>query len=293
MRRRSGFTLIELLVVIAIIAILAAILFPVFAQAREKARSASCLSNTKQLGLATMQYIQDFDECYPISIYSPDLTTASPAHVVSVMDEIYPYMKSIQILQCPSAPQQYNYVTQVENACSAAGISCIPVATSNFTYGSFIFNITVIADGPGPGTRSNGLPNPNQFTGNYRPIQTDATVNFPADTPLWEDGAFDSQLNTPIFARHNNTANVAYVDGHSKAFHEQYNTNPQVYDSSIAMYDDQWYIVAGPFRCPNSIAGSGTQALLTNDQLYGLVRDPTCLAPSADSNLSCVYDTRE
>ena len=59
---KSGFTLIELLVVIAIIAILAAILFPVFAQAREKARQASCLSNLKQLALASMQYIQDYDE---------------------------------------------------------------------------------------------------------------------------------------------------------------------------------------------------------------------------------------
>src|SRR5918911_1001893 len=63
--RASGFTLIELLVVIAIIAILAAILFPVFAQAREKARMVACLSNTKQIGLAVMQYVQDYDETYP------------------------------------------------------------------------------------------------------------------------------------------------------------------------------------------------------------------------------------
>src|SRR5260221_8538249 len=64
--KRHGFTLIELLVVIAIIAILAAILFPVFAQAREKARAISCLSNCKQIGLATMMYIQDYDETYPL-----------------------------------------------------------------------------------------------------------------------------------------------------------------------------------------------------------------------------------
>jgi prepilin-type N-terminal cleavage/methylation domain-containing protein len=69
-RRKSGFTLIELLVVIAIIAILAAILFPVFAQAREKARTASCLSNLKQIGLATMMYSQDYDERYPPGYYT-------------------------------------------------------------------------------------------------------------------------------------------------------------------------------------------------------------------------------
>src|SRR5438270_590910 len=72
-RGRSGFTLIELLVVIAIIAILAAILFPVFAQARDKARSTQCLSNNKQIALAFMQYIQDYDETFPASRFTTDL----------------------------------------------------------------------------------------------------------------------------------------------------------------------------------------------------------------------------
>jgi len=95
--QRSGFTLIELLVVIAIIAILAAILFPVFAQAREKARQASCTSNLKQIGLAEMQYVQDYDEIYSGSYintnngreYYPEL--------------IYPYTKNRQIYQCPDS----------------------------------------------------------------------------------------------------------------------------------------------------------------------------------------------
>src|SRR5215203_4948042 len=76
---RRGFTLIELLVVIAIIAILAAILFPVFAQARESARMTSCLSNMKQLSLGMMMYVQDYDEKFPGSrIFCADLTTGQP-----------------------------------------------------------------------------------------------------------------------------------------------------------------------------------------------------------------------
>src|SRR5579862_1797833 len=78
-RTDKGFTLIELLVVIAIIAILAAILFPVFAQAREKARQASCLSNAKQIGLAILLYAQDYDETYPPGSYEdPARTSPTP-----------------------------------------------------------------------------------------------------------------------------------------------------------------------------------------------------------------------
>ena len=91
MRRCKGFTLIELLVVIAIIAILAAILFPVFARAREKARQASCLSNEKQLALGLLMYCQDYDEQMPAS---DDWATV-----------IYPYIRNSEILNCPSVEQ--------------------------------------------------------------------------------------------------------------------------------------------------------------------------------------------
>ena len=87
--QRKGFTLIELLVVIAIIAILAAILFPVFAQAREKARQTSCLSNEKQIGLAILQYTQDYDEKFPLSNYMQDLTTKEQLYTA-----VEPYVKA-------------------------------------------------------------------------------------------------------------------------------------------------------------------------------------------------------
>lgn len=98
-RRSSseGFTLIELLVVIAIIAILAAILFPVFARARENARRASCQSNLKQIALGFKQYLQDYDEKYP----QVD-TDAAPTGANGWSIQLQPYLKSVQIFQCPS-----------------------------------------------------------------------------------------------------------------------------------------------------------------------------------------------
>ena len=103
MKTRHGFTLIELLVVIAIIAILAAILFPVFARAREKARQASCQSNLKQIGLAFAMYAQDYDERMPRgSGY------VAPTTIQATYGEWYitlePYIKNTQIYNCPSAP---------------------------------------------------------------------------------------------------------------------------------------------------------------------------------------------
>lgn len=100
-RNRLGFTLIELLVVIAIIAILAAILFPVFAKAREKARQATCTSNCKQANLAVMQYVQDYDETFPIAFCCPSPRPANWT-TYGTLSALEPYMKSWQALKCPS-----------------------------------------------------------------------------------------------------------------------------------------------------------------------------------------------
>jgi prepilin-type N-terminal cleavage/methylation domain-containing protein/prepilin-type processing-associated H-X9-DG protein len=102
--KRRGFTLIELLVVIAIIAILAAILFPVFAQAREAARKTQCASNSKQMGLATMMYAQDYDGGYP-SVYDDQ---SYPGQRIIWADKIRPYIKNRQIFACPSGPNNVN-----------------------------------------------------------------------------------------------------------------------------------------------------------------------------------------
>ena len=112
---RRGFTLIELLVVIAIIAILAAILFPVFAKAREKARTSSCTNNTKQMSLAMLQYAQDYDEKFSMLGNGSQLTPVIPGDNVfnynpapynifyrSWASNIYPYIKNTQVYRCPS-----------------------------------------------------------------------------------------------------------------------------------------------------------------------------------------------
>jgi prepilin-type N-terminal cleavage/methylation domain-containing protein/prepilin-type processing-associated H-X9-DG protein len=138
-RTRRAFTLIELLVVIAIIAILAAILFPVFARARENARRASCMSNLKQIGLGVMQYVQDYDEKYPIAWYGPSYPggyqtelqtepgtpgayfkqctsgTCGLANWLTWKDMIFPYVKSVQIFKCPSSTDAEYYPDYILN----------------------------------------------------------------------------------------------------------------------------------------------------------------------------------
>jgi len=104
-KQNKAFTLIELLVVIAIISILASILFPVFARARENARRTSCLSNLKQIGIGIMMYTQDYDEKFPVAWRTKNIkfpyNDFTSSHVTWV-DEIYLYINNLQVFQCPS-----------------------------------------------------------------------------------------------------------------------------------------------------------------------------------------------
>ena len=113
-QRRSAFTLIELLVVIAIIAILAAILFPVFAQARDKARQTACLSNLKQVGTALMMYVQDYDETLPAAPYNSIIT--DPLFVAPNnwnwalwVPKLEPYVKNYDVFACPNGLKTGGY----------------------------------------------------------------------------------------------------------------------------------------------------------------------------------------
>ncbi|MFQ6131509.1 MAG: prepilin-type N-terminal cleavage/methylation domain-containing protein [Armatimonadota bacterium] len=237
MLRRSnhgpGFTLIELLVVIAIIAVLAAILFPVFAQAREKARQASCLSNLKQLGMAMAMYADDHDEIMPIAYYFSagwsdeyawdfhlDWTTSPPTATLGLLG---PYTRNGQINSCPTFHEE------------AWG-------RPHTGYG---YNTTYIGHG--------------QFEPDPVPAAV-SQIKYPAETALLADSAFvsggsiaaNNYLRAPgdpsyawigpnVHFRHVNAANVAYCDGHVKAATERFNVSPADGQCADLSADDSAY----------------------------------------------------
>lgn len=166
-RRRCGFTLIELLVVIAIIAILAAILFPVFAQAREKARQIACLSNTKQLGLAALQYAQDYDET-EVPLCQDPRVGARADYCYSYatphwMDLIYPYVKSIGVYTCPDRTGDnsdtvfgHTYKASTSNWSTLVTPNRNP-RTGRWNYGTYALNTTYSTYGGGSALAGSSL----------------------------------------------------------------------------------------------------------------------------------------
>jgi prepilin-type N-terminal cleavage/methylation domain-containing protein/prepilin-type processing-associated H-X9-DG protein len=213
--RKSGFTLIELLVVIAIIAILAAILFPVFAKARETARAASCKSNLKQISAGWMMYVQDYDERTPLNWWSdtpcaPNATGSRGAQPI-MFRRIQPYVKNNGVLLCPSdgAPARGDDGVDANSGCGTGNVV--------FSYSS--------------SDESGGLGDPGLGLGQGAPM---SAFERPASMYL----AFDSQryygtpennidsfgwmprnngVNADFVSRHNGQVNVAYADGHVKA----------------------------------------------------------------------------
>ena len=209
-RRHAGFTLIELLVVIAIIAILAAILFPVFAQAREKARSVSCLSNNKQIGTAIYMYVQDYDETFPMNFY---MGQNGPAPCVSVVwVNLVPYIKNVQCYVCPSNPTALNFPL----AMSVIGFPPPCPSSPPINYISYFPNFALVDWGD-----PSNVFGPN----NGRPVKTLASLEFPSDTAVFYDStgtlpdAYFSIMDEPIQVRHSGAINAGFADGHAKVVH--------------------------------------------------------------------------
>jgi len=234
-----GFTLIELLVVIAIISILAAILFPVFATAREKARQTACLSNLKQIGLAMAQYTEDYDETYPMLTYSVSPWTEWP-------DIVMPYIKSKAVMLCPddqvtvhsgnvAYPVSYAYnINFASTSTGTAGLTLSQVAIPGATI--------LIAD-------SGATPTPGVDPSQWPPIQNPNAEPIilldwhTMDTTLGAGatGAYNTSLYTPPVQRHTGMTltNIIWADFHVKSkpvnqiFVNSYNTrSPCFYPSA-------------------------------------------------------------
>jgi prepilin-type N-terminal cleavage/methylation domain-containing protein/prepilin-type processing-associated H-X9-DG protein len=183
--RRTGFTLIELLVVIAIIAILAAILFPVFAQAREKARAISCLSNMKQIGLGLAMYVQDYDETMPSAFIcasdvngSTDNSCATGSGVVSYEYQLNPYIKNKAIFVCPSdsIPRTNQGAEFVDGQdCTPSAANCV-TGKQIRSYG-YIGNVDTVQ-----GDTAGQTPDPNTGMSAWGSGYNIASFDAPADT---------------------------------------------------------------------------------------------------------------
>lgn len=184
---RRGFTLIELLVVIAIIAILAAILFPVFARARAKARQASCLSNVKQLGLAGTMYVQDYDEMFPIGVGG--LTAGGPFW--TAIELVEPYVRNRQLRFCP------------DDKLGSVDFSMLP-GVDRYSYGWNRAAFGYLVPGR-PGVAPKAL----------------SEIEYPSETTGFWDGHLIG-MAVYVDHRHNEGANVSFLDGHAK-WHQRNN----------------------------------------------------------------------
>lgn len=209
MSRNRGFTLIELLVVIAIIAILAAILFPVFSKARENARKATCQSNLRQIANAVLMYAQDYDE------FLPRTYTAAGQARYSFMQRIEPYTKTVGVFDCPNQPVKAIFAYNGERSypfiwygyhMSAFQRPADTVMTLDFTPNVWLNAWKLYL--PSTPASSNGGYRPDPLDGSQYPVWGATGRSDP--TAYWRYFGFCT--------RHNGMGNVAFMDGHVKAY---------------------------------------------------------------------------
>lgn len=242
-RRRSGFTLIELLVVIAIIAILAAILFPVFAKAREKARQITCASNEKQIGLGILQYVQDYDETFPKS--------NTPTNVLCWAQQIMPYEKSADVFKCPDNPDgaRFNPTNQwtahpndtwMGRSDWSPGAPPVPIS---YGYNNLI-GACNIANWGGSGPEApRRLADVNEVASKV--LVAERTGRDNQDGMGWADWD-GTQFADQGFAGHTKRMNVAFVDGHVKSMNPVDQIQPL---NMWGCYRDNYVTAQYPTKC--------------------------------------------
>jgi prepilin-type N-terminal cleavage/methylation domain-containing protein/prepilin-type processing-associated H-X9-DG protein len=262
----TGFTLIELLVVIAIIAILAAILFPVFAQARENARRTACLSNLKQIGLAYVQYTEDFDEMTPTVDKTPIVCTNNPVCVdqtstttyLNIYGVLEPYIKSWQVLDCPDRSNTWTtpatYSADSKSATGNDPYDCNDNLNPTNTCTGYGYNDGIVTDhgyglvvgqqnDPAGKTLRGGV-NISQINSEANMVafgesqtKKDSSCAFDADTQYMIPGNNASVISTAKL-RHGGMENYCFVDGHAHF---------------IRMAEFVWTPSGGGFTCPQTI----------------------------------------
>jgi prepilin-type N-terminal cleavage/methylation domain-containing protein/prepilin-type processing-associated H-X9-DG protein len=249
-KTRQGFTLIELLVVIAIIAILAAILFPVFAKVREKARQTSCASNMKQLGLAEMQYAQDNDEIYSGSFRPNDRLGGRRTTYAEI---IYPYVKSTQVFTCPDSSSHFRNNDAAD--CAPNPISCgkgnglmdygynaITAFAAGNSHSDMADNPVAQIDVPSETIllvdgRADGNNHDQTFYNIWYTDQTDIKGDFYGVHWYPFPGASNGKSATPD-NRHTDGANYLWYDGHVKWMRNSYKKTAK-YPNGGSYY---WYV---------------------------------------------------
>jgi prepilin-type N-terminal cleavage/methylation domain-containing protein/prepilin-type processing-associated H-X9-DG protein len=266
---KSAFTLIELLVVIAIISILAAILFPVFAQAREKARQISCLSNLKQLGLAYVQYVQDYDG-YSINVDKGENLSAGPGIFPTQPVQglwyinLFPYVKSWNTYLCPDRTTTFpepgtnpgDFSGSAKNSAGKAADvdGCFDNINPTGYCVGYGYNDGPLSDngaamlGPSTKDAANNTLRPGQ---NIARIESEAQMVVFADTYDNNSScAFDNMADGSIQAtsglRHGGFFNVCFVDGHAKSMKMVYGidsngTAPLIFPSNVNLALDWCY----------------------------------------------------